>query len=106
MNTMVSYKAPNFTSFEPLSNNSIEYKFTYKIAMAADVINRGAGSVSVGLVDRDQNYVASALGSVKSQQVVPDLEIPVGFTVSTKILKVALQVTFNLGNFLGHFHLV
>ena len=54
----------------------------YKIAMAADVINRGAGSVSVGLFDEDeQSFVASATGSVKSQQVVPDLEIPVGFTV-------------------------
>ena len=57
---------------------------TYKIAMAADVINRGAGSVSVGLFDEDeQSFVASATGSVKSQQVVPDLEIPVGFTVRT-----------------------
>ena len=50
--------------------------------MAADVINRGAGSVSVGLFDEEeQSFVASATGSVKSQQVVPDLEIPVGFTV-------------------------
>ena len=52
--------------------------------MAADVINRGAGSVTVGLFDEDeQSFVASATGSVKSQQVVPDLEIPVGFTVRT-----------------------
>ena len=95
-----------FDSLEGSGSVTVAEAGTYKIAMAADVINRGAGSVNVGLVDKDQNYVASALGSVKSQQVVPDLEIPVGFTVSTKILKVALQVTFNLGNFLGHFHLV
>ena len=35
--------------------------------------------------EEEQSFLASATGSVKSQQVVPDLEVPVGFTVREDI---------------------
>ena len=35
--------------------------------------------------EEEQSFLASATGSVKSQQVVPDLEVPVGFTVRKDI---------------------
>ena len=47
--------------------------------------------------EEEQSFLASATGSVKSQQVVPDLEIPVGFTVSQDLDLLILNHMFYTG---------